>query len=526
MSIYKGKITYAKYSGNDNTKTNNIPSLCSQCLCGNKQNSSRMAIMKYIQHVLNITITLLVFTVIGCSNVPVDTCSVRGQVMLCGAGMEGVTVEITHPEHGTTSTVTGENGMYRFDQAWDGSYTVRPVMEGYVFLPAEQQVTVHDDTVVDDFDAVTSWDRMYGGDGWERAYAVTQDSDCGYIVAGYTSESEESFNPIVMKLDQFGELIWTYTHTDALSGAAYAITISSDGGYVAAGCQEVEGKSGELWVAKLNGNGELVWSHTYGDDLWDEARSISPTADGGFIIAGSIEYSDNRRTECYILKISATGDYLWERQYGDQDSDDVANDIRQTGDGGYILAGYSEFFNSSLSNPWILKLNSDGYEDWRWEDDIDYRDEAYSVIHYSGGGYVATGYSMTEDQYSRMWVARLDESGNELWMKEYDEGETRRAHVIRETFNGALMLGGYRWSGQFSEKDMLIAKLTPDGEKQWEKSWGAGNYGDDEVLSMGCACDEGYFMAGYTRTINELENMRLIKVDAWGNIHTTQSAGE
>jgi len=91
---------------------------------------------------------------------------------------------------------------------------------------------------------------------------------------------------------------------------------------------------------------EIEWEHNYGGSLRDWARSIRQTTDGGYIVAGYSESTDGDITannggwDFWILKLDEFGELEWERSYGGSNNDQ-ASEIWQTSDGGYIVAGAS-----------------------------------------------------------------------------------------------------------------------------------------------------------------------------------------
>src|SRR5665647_3555680 len=88
-----------------------------------------------------------------------------------------------------------------------------------------------------------AWNATLGGSGHDYAYAVQQTSDGGYIVAGYTYSSGSgdvglnhgSWDYWVVKLDGAGKKVWNATLGGSGDDRATAVQQTSDGGYVVAG---------------------------------------------------------------------------------------------------------------------------------------------------------------------------------------------------------------------------------------------------------------------------------------------------
>ncbi|MDE2180275.1 MAG: hypothetical protein KGJ40_05420, partial [candidate division NC10 bacterium] len=98
------------------------------------------------------------------------------------------------------------------------------------------------------------------------------------------------------------------------------------------------------------------WAKTYGGTGDDEATSIRQTADGGYIVAGVTDPLLTGDYDFWVLKLDEAGAVQWQKSYGGT-TDDYATSIQQTADGGYIVAGTSDSFGARQSEAWVLKLD-------------------------------------------------------------------------------------------------------------------------------------------------------------------------
>jgi hypothetical protein len=106
------------------------------------------------------------------------------------------------------------------------------------------------------------------------------------------------------------------------------------------------------------------WARTYGGANWDVGRSVQQTTDGGYVIAGyTYSYGAGER-DVYLIRTDAEGDTLWTRTYGGLERDDGFS-VLQTTDGGYIVAGYTRFrYDTSYSAVYLVKTNGKGDTLW------------------------------------------------------------------------------------------------------------------------------------------------------------------
>ena len=101
----------------------------------------------------------------------------------------------------------------------------------------------------------------------------------------------------------------------------------------------------------------IIWQKTYGGSSDEKANSIQQVADGGYIVAGDT-YSFGNSGDVYILKLKSDGSLDWYKTYGGSNYDH-AYSIQQVADGGYIVAGDTYSFGTSV-DVYILKLDKDG----------------------------------------------------------------------------------------------------------------------------------------------------------------------
>jgi uncharacterized delta-60 repeat protein len=251
------------------------------------------------------------------------------------------------------------------------------------------------------------WQKTYGGPYRDAANSIQQTSDGGYIVAGWI-ESFASYTDFwVLKLDPNGDVQWQKTYGGPNWDGAYSIQQTSDGGYIVAGFTYSFGAGDrDLWVLKLGPNGDVQWQKTYGGPNWDGAYSIQQTSDGGYIVAGFTYSFGAGNGDIWVLKLDPNGDVQWQKTYGGP-SGDGAYSIQQTTDGGYIVAGWTSSFGAGNGDIWVLKLDPNGDVQWQKTYGGPSGDGAYSIQQTTDGGYIVAG-----AVYLDIWILKLDANGD------------------------------------------------------------------------------------------------------------------
>lgn len=203
-----------------------------------------------------------------------------------------------------------------------------------------------------DADGNQQWDRLFGGHGgiFERldyAYSIQQTIDGGYILAGETFlAGDTAWSPWLIKTDADGKEQWNRTFVWDISGRAYSVQQTIDGGYILAGdrLMKTDVNGNEQWNREFGGKG--------GENVISEAHSVNQTSDGGYVFAGSI-YTEHWKA--LIIKTDANGNEQWSKTF-EGNGANYGYSVQQTLDGGYIFAGTSYKGGNS---GWLIKVGGE-----------------------------------------------------------------------------------------------------------------------------------------------------------------------
>jgi len=363
------------------------------------------------------------------------------------------------------------------------------------------------------------WFTTYGGTGVDAAYSISQTTDGGYIVAGSTNSSGAgSQDAWVAKLDEDGNVTWQKTYGGA-DAERVSVQQTADGGYIAAGSTGSfgAGGNGDLWAIKLDADGNVTWQKTYGGAAsYEYANSIRQTADGGYIVAGFTRSFGAGNGDMWLLKLDASGNVAWQKTYGGPETE-TAGYAEQTSDHGYIVAGYTKSFGAGNEDAWILKLDASGNITWQKTYGGAADDGANVVRQTADGGYIVAGHTASSGAGgSDAWILKLDATGNITWQKSYGGIEYDSAYAVQQTTDGGYIVGGGTESFGVGFEDAWLFKLDASGKVTWQKTYGAIDY--DAVSSLQQTTDGGYVAAGSTNSLGAgAQDAWVLKLDAHGS---------
>jgi len=271
-------------------------------------------------------------------------------------------------------------------------------------------------------DGDISWMKDLGSAFHVEIHSIQQTRDGGYVVAGNTglsadngTNSHSDCDYWIGKLTPSGDISWKKTFGGTKDDIGYCIRQTSDGGYIVTGASasddgDVTGNHGnfDYWVLKLTPNLEISWEKSFGGSNRDIPYFIQQLTDGGYIVTGASASNDgdvsgnHGNLDYWVVKLTPGGELSWQMSYGGT-ADDQGKCIRQTRDGGYIVAGQSESGNGDVtgnhgnSDYWIIKLAPDGSLKWEKCFGGSMYDDGQSVVQTSDGGYIIVGVSDSDD---------------------------------------------------------------------------------------------------------------------------------
>lgn len=207
----------------------------------------------------------------------------------------------------------------------------------------------------------TLWTKTIGGFSTESAKDIAISSKGDILITGFTfSYGAGNSDAYLGKLDKFGNLLWEKSYGGIANDYGYSIDLCTDGGYIISGATESFG-SGEqdVYLIKTDSSGELQWSKTYGGERFDAGNAIQETSDRGFIIAGGTNSFNLDWEDAYLIKTDSIGDTLWTQSYGGT-STDIAKDVKQYHDNGFVIVGYTQSFGFNRLTSYLIKTDSLG----------------------------------------------------------------------------------------------------------------------------------------------------------------------
>jgi hypothetical protein len=290
----------------------------------------------------------------------------------------------------------------------------------------------------------------------------------------------------------------------------------------------------------LNAQFSVQWEHSYGGSSDDQAFSIKPTVDGGYIIAGETWStngditSNHGSADLLLLKIDGNGNVLWENSLGGS-STEGARSVIETFDSSYVAVGYTYSNNGDITlnhgfrDAWITKTSNSGQLIWQKTIGGSMNDALVSVQQTSDRGFITAGYSSSNDSdisgnhgYADCLVVKLDSSGNIIWQKSFGGSSPDWAQAIICTSDGGYLFCGFtssndgdvNGSNNGGYNEFWIVKLNSSGNIEWQQPFGGS--ANEESYSLIETDDHYFVITGDAGSINgTVTGLHGIASDVW-----------
>ncbi len=383
------------------------------------------------------------------------------------------------------------------------------------------------------------WARQYGGLDVDIPYSIKFTSDGGTVVAGYTDSEGGDVSPHpnreywdlwVLKLDRCGTIQWERSLGGSQYESARDIVQTSDGGYIVAGETNstdggvVAGYGGtkDIWILRLDPNGNLLWQKRFGGTGLDIANHIHLLGDGSFLLAATSSSNDGNIsgnhstagfTDGVLMKIDANGTLLWSRCYGGSKNEELM-DIEII-NGRFYLAGYANSIDGDIPpnqknyDVWLLALDANGNKIYSRIYGGAQNDVAYSMTIGNNGSLTLAGYTTSTDGdvsgakgSQDYWVINVAASNGGLnWQRVLGGTDAEYANSVITDADGGYIVGGISYSSNgdidnpLGEGDYWTVKLNANGSIAWKQN--NGGSGNDHLRSVIYAPSmKEYFLCG------------------------------
>ena len=344
--------------------------------------------------------------------------------------------------------------------------------------PAMSQVATH------------AWSHGYGDTGSDDGHGVAVDNSGNVFVTGtFRGTVDFGAGPLtsagdhdifVAKYDPDGGLIWSKRFGNVLKEFVYDIAVDDAGSIFLTGgfSRDLDFGGGPLpcagvydvFIAKLGPDGSHVWSRGFGGTYVDYGYGIALTGTGDAVVTGHFSYT----------------------------ADFGGGPLTSAGERDIFVARY----DAGGNHVWSKGFGGGG-QDWGFGVAVDGDGTVFVT-----GGFEDTldfgGGPLTSAGYYDIFVSKFDSNGHHVWSSRFGDtdGDYGRGITVDRTGN-VIVTGAFKGVVEFGgealqsagEIDIFAVKFSSGGDHVWSKRFGAG--GRDLGFSIAASETGNVFMTGY-----------------------------
>jgi hypothetical protein len=366
-----------------------------------------------------------------------------------------------------------------------------------------------------------------GGVEWYQSYntyyildkikCIEHTDDGGFIVAIRSDMVYHGF--LIVKLSAEGSIEWLSSYSGSIGEAPTHIKQTKDGGYIVVGTTTTftnpdyinpdMGFEVDLLVIKLSSTGSIEWQRAFGGPSFETewlgkttSATIIESSHGGYlVVCDTPSFTDiinnpdvrYQQRDIWVVKLSESGDIEWQRVFGGEKNEMLYNPgphATETTDGKYVVACQTYSYgvvdpntNSRYSDVWVLKLKSNGDIEWQKTYGGKGGETVHAVLAANKGECILAGASnsWSNSNNSDAWVFKLSPAGKIIWQHTYGGEGWDEASSVCFTKDNGLAIAGITLSFEDEYDDLLVLKLTSNGELDTACS---SLFGDSDAVVM------------------------------------------
>lgn len=230
-----------------------------------------------------------------------------------------------------------------------------------------------------------------------------------------------------------------------------------------------------LFLLKLNQYGDTIATKVYAEDsvsITPSQESLYYLDDGTFVFSSTLkDYTQNEKSDFALYKFDENFNLIWRKRYGYLQSNENCMKMKQCQDGGFILSGQSNAVDQ-YTDIFLVRVDSLGNLLWQKNIPIYAWQRPYGLDTTSDGGFVI-GFNSGGGIDVDVLVLKTDSLGNVKWQKPVIGGTLDNSNWVKvsTTKNGDILVATAKATTHARLYDAYLARLSPTGTKLWEKTY-------------------------------------------------------
>jgi hypothetical protein len=277
----------------------------------------------------------------------------------------------------------------------------------------------------------------------------------------------------------------------------------------------------DIYIEKIDANGQTIWTNTLGTNFWDEPHSLLPLANGDFLIVGSTMNNTSENYDVFVVRVDSAGSQIWMQTYGAAGSD-VGVDIYPASGGGYLIPGFSRPAIFSQPDFFLMRISENGTELGSQTFGGGTNDICHTSAQAANGNILLGGYTHSNGAVSQdLYLVLCDEDGVMLNDFHHFSNEPVIINDIIAVDDGFIVVGGMYFSNPSEIIHPFLLKTNLNAAPEWYQT-----YSPDQATEAFAVTQnhDGFLLSGYTYSTGQPDGW-ILQTDADGVELWSQTVG-
>jgi hypothetical protein len=175
--------------------------------------------------------------------------------------------------------------------------------------------------------------KFYGGSATDSITSMAVSDNGNFVLAGRISLQNQNSQASLIITDKFGNetAVSPIALGNGQKSIANAIYKTADGDFLVTGSIETSANEKDMLVAKVSENGQVRWTKTFGGSQNEEGYTVVELSSGNIVVGGYTESIGNGGKDAWVILLDNAGNKIWEKTYGYPDND-ICRHILEKGD--------------------------------------------------------------------------------------------------------------------------------------------------------------------------------------------------
>jgi hypothetical protein len=207
------------------------------------------------------------------------------------------------------------------------------------------------------------WNKTYGGTREDAGRTIALAEGNQYVVAGYTNSMDNGdYDFLLLKIDASGNMAWNKTYGGDKSDKAYAIAETADG-YVAVGDTRSKGEGdSDAWIVKVDPEGNILWDKTVGGEGFDMPTCVTVSSEV-YLVGGFTFSFGNGERDFWLFQVDEEGNVQWSCTVG-RSGFEEAYAVLETAENEFVMAGWTNSIGKGHYDFYVVKVSPEDTGNW------------------------------------------------------------------------------------------------------------------------------------------------------------------